>query len=212
MTLTTILFDWDGTLLDSAERGYHAFEAMLAEFGIAFDRPTFERCYAPNWYAMYEELGLHADHWPRADERWVHHYGDECPALVPGAAATLAALARAGYVLGIVSSGNRERVHRELEALGVRRFFHTVVAAEDVVRKKPDPEGLHLAMRACGASGEQCLYVGDAPEDVHMGRAAGMLTAGVRSAYPTLDALLEAEPDLWLETIVEVGEWFGVVA
>jgi pyrophosphatase PpaX len=207
-SITTVFFDWDGTLVDSAECGYRAFEATFAEFGVRFNRDEFDRCYSPNWYEMYQELGLPRETWTLADERWVDHYAVEKPALVIGADAAVRALAAAGLTLGIVSGGNRVRVHRELTEHGIASLFRVVVAGEDTVRKKPDPEGLTLAMRVCGATATQSLFVGDAAEDILMGRAVGAMTVAVRSAYPTYDSLRAAKPDLWLESIAEICDLF----
>src|ERR1700692_1883313 len=87
-SITTLLFDWDGTLFDSASTGFAAFQKTFTDLGISFTREIYEKCYSPNWYAMYETLSLPKDRWKAADELWLEHYGEEIPRLVEGAGET----------------------------------------------------------------------------------------------------------------------------
>ena len=57
-TLKGILFDWDGTLVNSAEASYRCYVRLFEYFGIGFDRSSFERTYSPNWYRTYLDMGL----------------------------------------------------------------------------------------------------------------------------------------------------------
>ena len=118
-----------------------------------------------------------------------------------GSKEALVELARRGYSLGIVSSGTRSRVVREIEDTGLSTFFQVVVCNEDIENKKPHPEGLEKAIRQLGASHESCVYIGDSPEDIQMGRSARVLTVGVRSSYPTNERLALAQPDIYLESV-----------
>ena len=57
-TITTLLFDWDGTVVDSAQLGLNAFEHSFAALGVVFDQDIYRAAYSPNWYTVYEALGL----------------------------------------------------------------------------------------------------------------------------------------------------------
>jgi HAD superfamily hydrolase (TIGR01509 family) len=207
-SITTILLDWDGTLMESAQMGLVAFTKMFAEMGLHFDHQLYEEFYSPNWYSMYTNLGLPRERWQEADNLWLLHYGEEAPALVEGALGTLVELSRRGYNLGVVSSGSESRVKREIRQLQLAPLFQTVICSEDTVHKKPHPEGLQRAMDALGQLPRTCAYVGDSPEDIEMGRQAQLLTVGVRSAYPGSKRLLSARPDIYLESIVELLDHF----
>lgn len=207
-TITTLLFDWDGTLFDSAHAGRLAFQKTFDDLGIRFTQEFYEARYSPNWYAMYETLNLPKDKWNTADELWLQHYGEEPPKLVEGAAATLIELKARGYRLGIVTSGTERRVTREINQLGLNSRFDAVICNEHIVNKKPHPEGLEKAMQLMSAAPEICSYVGDAPEDVQMGKNARVLTVAVRSAYPTSRYLLNEQPDVHLESIHELLRHF----
>lgn len=206
--ITTILFDWDGTLIDSARMGYTAFTQMFAEMGLYFDREVYENIYSPNWYSMYEKLGLPREKWQKADELWILHYGEERPSVVPGGRRTIKELLRRGYTLGIVSSGSESRVKDEIRKLDLAKAFAVVICNEHTANKKPHPEGLRKAMEALGARPEACAYVGDSPEDIETGKRARMLTVGIRSAYPGSKRLRSAQPDIYLESLLEILHQF----
>jgi HAD superfamily hydrolase (TIGR01549 family) len=207
-SINTLLFDWDGTLVDSAQLGLIAFEQSFATLGINFDHEIYAQVYSPNWYSVYEAMGLPQDQWQRADELWIQHYGEQNAQLVAGAKSTIAALREKNYRLGIVSSGSDCRVARELKESGVAEFFEVVVCNEQMENKKPHPEGLQTAMRTVGCSAEEACYVGDSPEDIEMGRRAAVFTVGVRSGYPTSWKLQAANPDIYLKSLVELSEHF----
>jgi phosphoglycolate phosphatase len=65
-----------------------------------------------------------------------------------------------------------------------------------------------MAMRSLGCSATEVGYVGDTPEDIEMGKIAGVLTVGVRSAYPTSWKLESSRPDILIESLVEISNYF----
>jgi phosphoglycolate phosphatase len=191
-----VLFDWDGTLVDSAEVSYRCYQRLFGEYGIAFDREQFERTYSPNWHRTYAGVGLPERCWDEADTRWIEHYAREQTELLPGARAALERLRGAGLRLALVTSGDRRRVTREVERLAVAPLFASLTCAGDTERRKPDPEPLLLGLRCLDAPPEAAAYVGDSPEDVEMARAAGVYAVGVPGRFPNRAALAAARPDL----------------
>lgn len=206
--IQTLLFDWDGTLVDSAHLGLVAFEKTFNELGVPFAHSVYEATYSPNWYSTYEALGLPKENWKAADEIWIRHYGEQSAPLIEGVGETLLALSAKGYQLAVVTSGSRSRVCREVEQSVLSDAFAVVICNEDIVNKKPDPEGLDRALRSMQVGASQCAYVGDAPEDIEMGRRANVMTIGVRSAYPSSTRVLSARPDLYLERLTELLDHF----
>ena len=203
-SINTLIFDWDGTLNDSAVNGFAAFQKSLDELGVPFTAEFYEAHYSPNWYTMYETLALPRDQWQRADDLWIQHYGEAPARLVEGARCTVTELHGRGYRLGIVTSGSHCRVTRELEEMGLAQIFQAVVCNEHIVNKKPHPEGLEQAISLLGSTPRDCSYIGDAPEDIHMGKSARVHTVAVRSAYPTSKNLMSAGPDIYLDSISEL--------
>jgi HAD superfamily hydrolase (TIGR01549 family) len=207
-SIDTLLFDWDGTIVDSAQLGLTAFEQSFAALGHDFDRDVYAQVYSPNWYSVYEALGLPKELWQRADDLWVHHYGEQIAQPVAGARETINELKRKGYRLGVVSSGTECRVIREIKQLGLENVFEIVICNEQMTNKKPHPEGLDTALRSLGCKCEHSAYVGDSPEDIEMGRRANMLTVGVRSDYPTSWKLESQLPDIFLNSFEELLQHF----
>lgn len=206
--INNLLFDWDGTLVDSAHLGLVAFEKTFAELGVPFAHAVYESTYSPNWYSTYDALGLPKELWQIADELWIRHYGEQSAPLIEGVGETLLALRGRGYQLAVVTSGSRSRVCREVEQSVLLDAFAVIICNEDIAQKKPDPEGLMLAMRTLNVDPSQCAYVGDAPEDIEMGRRGNVMTVGVRSAYPSSVRLLSAGPDLYLQRLAELVDHF----
>ena len=194
--LRAVLFDWDGTLVDSAEVSFRCYARVFGAYGIAFDRARFAATYCPDWYQTYEAVALPREHWSAADARWVELYGEERAELLPGASDGLARLRAAGLATALVTSGSRPRIDRELAALGAAGLFECVVCCEDVSSRKPDPAPLLLALERIGVEPAAAAYVGDSPEDILMARAAGAFALGIEGGFPNREALRASKPDL----------------
>lgn len=194
--LRAALFDWDGTLVDSADLSYRCYVAVFERFGVAFDRDAFERTYSPDWYRTYRTLGLDESHWPEADRMWQSHYARDSANLLPGAREGLERLRAAGLLLALVTSGERERVSREQQALGLEGTFGVMVCGGETRNRKPHPEPLQVALGRLGADPLESVYIGDSPEDVEMARSAGVFTIGIPGGFPNREALARSRPDL----------------
>ena len=210
--ISTLLFDWDGTIVDSAQLGLNAYQKAFAELNVTFSLKIYEASYSPNWHLTYEALGLPKDKWARADHLWRFHYDQDTPAIIEGAAETLVSMRAKGYRLAVVTSGNVERVRREADRLGLTDLFELFVCHEDITHRKPDPEGLQIALARLKSQPEECAYVGDAPEDIQMGKAAGILTVGVRSNYPSNARMLSLSPDIYVDSLTELSDYFPGVS
>ena len=196
-----VLFDWDGTLVDSAERTFRCYARVFAVYGIAFDRAAFERTYSPDWYRTYAQVGLPPEDWTEADARWIACYESEPSELVAGARAGLERLASSGLRLGLVSSGDGARVRGELAALELEPLFAAAVCGGETARRKPHPEPLLVALGHLGLAPAECAYVGDSPEDVEMAKAAGAFAVGIPGGFPNREALVASAPDLLVPTL-----------
>jgi HAD superfamily hydrolase (TIGR01509 family) len=206
--ITTLLFDWDGTLVDSAMSSYLTFQKALEHCGLGFTWQQFEEHFTPDWHRMYEAVGLEEARWQIADEAWKKSYPCVEYALVEGAYETLLKLRERGYRLGVVTSGSRWRLVNEVRDFRLDGVFDVVICNEDVKARKPHPEGLIRAVEHLACSPSKCAYVGDVPEDILAGKRARMHTVGVKSAFPTSRKLAGSAPDLNLESIPELLEHF----
>lgn len=198
-----VLLDWDGTLLDSYAADARAYIAMFRALEINWGEAELRRHYCPDWYQVYRAARIPRKKWRKADRLWRAAYRSERPKLLPGAREVVKRLARR-FRLGLVTSGSRDRVREQIDAFGFEELFAAFVFSEDAARKKPHPAPLHLALRRLGAQADECVYVGDAPEDVEMARRAGVRPIGVLGPFPTADRIRAAGPDLLLESIREL--------
>ena len=204
--LRAVLFDWDGTLVDSAELSYRCYVAVFQRFGVPFDRGAFERTYSPDWYRTYRTLGLDECHWPEADQLWQTHYATDSAMLLPGARECLDRLRDARLTLGVVTSGERQRVEREQAALGLAGTFEVMVCGGETPERKPHPAPLRLALGRLGLAASEAAYVGDSPEDVEMARAAGVFTVGIPGAFPNREALARSRPDVMAVSLAATAD------
>jgi HAD superfamily hydrolase (TIGR01509 family) len=202
--LRAVLFDWDGTLVDSAAASLRSYVRLFASYGIAYGPDDFERTYSPNWQRTYEMIGLPREKWEEADARWLSIYADEANALLPGAVDALARLSAASLAQGLVTSGSRPRIERDLARLAVDQYFGVVICGGDTPNRKPHPEPLQVALGRLGVEPGEAAYLGDSPEDVEMARAAGVFAIGIPGAFPNRRALEASTPDLFVASLDEL--------
>ncbi len=184
--IRAVLFDLDGTLLDSFRSHLAIYQATLATFGIALDARRFRRLYAPNWNEFYRRVGLPPEHWEAASAEWLRQAAGHEPLPFPGVADVLAQLRRT-YRLGVVTGGSRSRVDADLRRGELAGCFAVVVTADDVREPKPAPEGLGIALRTLDVAASQALYVGDTESDHDFARAAGVAFVAVDGGFSRHD-------------------------
>jgi HAD superfamily hydrolase (TIGR01549 family) len=200
---THVLFDWDGTLLNSYEADVRAYLAMFRALDIVWTEAEIARHYSPNWYRVYKAARVPRRHWKRADKLWTKAYAQENPPLLTGARRVIRAVAKR-FTLGIVTSGNRARVRGQLRDLKLADYFSACVCSEDAEHKKPHPAPLQLALKRLRSRPEDCVYVGDTAEDMEMAARAGVRAIGVLGPFPTAERIRKARPELLLESIGEL--------
>jgi HAD superfamily hydrolase (TIGR01549 family) len=198
-----ILLDWDGTLLNSYAADSRAYLKMFRALGIPWGLSDLEKHYSPNWHKVYRAARVPKHKWEEADHLWYEAYKNESPKLLTGARATIKLLAK-NFTLGIVTSGNRERVSQQLRDFRLEEYFAVQVCAEDATHRKPHPAPLKLALAKLNLKPESCIYVGDAPEDVEMARRARVRVFGVHGPFPTAERLRAAKPDQMLKSIADL--------
>jgi pyrophosphatase PpaX len=202
-TIEGVLFDWDGTLINSYDADTSAYMAMFKEMGIAWGIEELEKHYSPNWYEVYRAVGLPRKRWKQADRAWRNHYAKHRPKLITGVRRILARVASAHH-LGLVTSGDRNRVTRQLRDFRLTTLFAARVCSGDTARMKPHPEPLRLALRQMELDPAACVYVGDSPQDVEMARRAGVRSIGVLGPFPTEKRLRAAKPEFLMDSLEEL--------
>ena len=176
MRYGTVLFDLDGTLIDSGglilESFRHATRAVL-------DRVIPDEILMANVGGH----GIHAQmiefDETRADELVDVYRAHNMTiyrevAAFPGIVGVLERLRSEERRLGVVTVKSRATVEVTFEVLPLRRYFGAVVTGDDTVRHKPDPEPLFLGLDRLGADRSSAVYVGDSPFDIQAAKAAGI--------------------------------------
>jgi len=212
MTYRLIVFDWDGTLMDSEARIVACIQTAFHEMG----EPP------PSLDAARNVIGLGLDEamamlWPEAsvaerravmDRYRTHFLGtNQTPSeLFPGAYATLAWLNQREYLLAIATGKSRRGLNAILESTGLREAFHATRCADESA-SKPAPRMLQEIMAELGVTPSETLMVGDTEYDLQMAHNAG--TGALVACYGVhaRDRLLTYRPLGCLETLGELPNW-----
>lgn len=206
--MKAIVFDWDGTLVDTLPAITVANAEVLRSFGVAYDDAAYRAAYSPDWRAMYRRLGVPEPFIEDAGARWLGAYRDLMTEVraFDGVNRAVERLAGAGFQLGIVTAGDRPVVEHQLEATGLDAYFRVLVCGDDLPFAKPHPEPLLTALGQLGIRTEpdRVTYVGDAPDDMRMARTVGARGVGIVSI---LGERRELEAAGAAEVAESVAQW-----
>ena len=202
-----IIFDFDGTLIDS----YEAIAESLNHVRASFSLPPFDlgRVKAMVGHGL-ELLIREAVGTDRVDEGvriFRQTYAGICEkktAILPQVRETVEELQRRGYQMAIATNKPSYFARDILRALEMDHLFIEVLGPNDVARPKPDPEMLEIIMMRSGLGPEEVVYVGDMPIDVEVANRAGVFVYAVPTGSATREQLLEARPDRLLHGISDL--------
>lgn len=212
-TLEAVLFDLDGTVVDTIPHILASFrhattevlgrplpdDVLLHHVGVPLARQmrlfTDDEDVAERLLAAYRSFN-HATH-------------DEMARLYPNTRATLSAIAAHGLPMGIVTSKSRAMATRALDLFDIGAYFAVVVTADDTEVHKPDPLPVLHAARLLGVEAARCAYVGDSPADVAAALGAGALAIAATWGVADRERLVAAGPDLVIDDIGALPAMLG---
>ncbi|MHC5020555.1 MAG: HAD family hydrolase [Planctomycetota bacterium] len=201
-----VLFDLDGTVLDTESRIKIAWDQTLAAHG----RPPCTD-WVPVFSSTLEGLLQVTSEEPAERRSMRAAYADHYRALLttpevayPGVAETVETLRGEGVRTAVVTSKGRKGSLRGLRQVGLLGHMELLVCAEDVRLHKPDPEPVRQAIQRLEARPENTMFVGDTPSDMQSGRAAGVRTGAALWGPGEKSFLSCAEPDHWLEQPAQI--------
>jgi HAD superfamily hydrolase (TIGR01509 family) len=179
-----VLFDWDGTIVDTIPMIYRANVVALREVGITLSREWYRERYTPDWRRSYRELGIPEDQGDAVAARWAEEMRAGRPRALPHARPAIRRLRAHGVRLGLVTASTRNVVEHNLARLNLDGAFVSIRYADDVARSKPHPDALLEALEELGVRAPDALYVGDTTVDLEMAAAAGtpFVAVGVTTA------------------------------
>jgi phosphoglycolate phosphatase len=190
--VTTILFDLDGTLIDSTEAILESFAAAYCRFGEPVPpREAIVARIGEPLTKMFSELGTGGENVEDYVAAYKAHYrviSRQKTRLLPGAEEAVK-LAATFARLGVVTTKTGKYSIELLEHLGLMSFFDVLVGSEDVSRHKPHPEPILKALSAMGAGPRDAWMVGDTPMDVEAAVAAGVAPYAVTCGYAPAETL-----------------------
>ena len=184
--MKAIIFDWDGTLIDTTEAVYQANVEVMRAFGLPeLTREVYGANFTPNWRIFYAALGVPEHLVEQAADVWHAAYKGHQADLLPGAYIALERLVAAGIPIGVVTAGDRKVVGVQLGRTGVADLLGATVFGDDLAQQKPDPAPLRRALAALGHASTpgETAYLGDTLDDVRMARAAGARGVGIHSPF-----------------------------
>ena len=214
VTVTTVLFDLDGTLIDSIRLILDSYHHTLREHALparsdahwlaGLGTPLLVQfrdwCDDPDrlqaMIATYREYNLK------------HH--DAMVQAYPGVVEMVRTIRDAGFRTGVVTSKNRPGALRGLRLIGLADAMELIIGADEVVNPKPHPEPILRAVELLGCQAEQTIYVGDSIHDMEAGRAAGVRTGAVLWGPFDREHLAGTTPDHWLERPADLLTLLGM--
>ncbi|MCC6444864.1 MAG: HAD-IA family hydrolase [Armatimonadetes bacterium] len=209
--IRAVLFDLDGTLLDSTDllvTGYrHSVRACL---GIeTAETDWIEHLGKPlrDQMALFSED--RADEMVRTYRAWYADNHDRMIRLYPGVPEALEQLHRAGLKLAVVTSKKTRFACQGLELFGLNRYFSAILGEEDSARHKPHPDPVLDALALLSVPPEAAVMVGDSCLDIESACAAGVFSIGALWGPFARERLTLCPPDMFMEDIKEIIEMLG---
>jgi len=193
--LNAVVFDCDGTLVDSEPLAYEAWRRELRTHGYELQPEDTEATRGRTYPAAHAYFAERVDELPGADEFWGRFSGTLFELLesdltpFDDAVSTARELHRRGVRIAIASSSPRERLDATLRAAGLGDVFEVTVAGDEVERGKPAPDLFLAAAERLGVPAEDCVAVEDSPTGVESALAAGMTVVAVARSPEHRDEL-----------------------
>ncbi|MFB6366993.1 pyrophosphatase PpaX [Paenibacillus elgii] len=211
--IQTVLFDLDGTIVDTNEliiqSFLHTFEGITAE-------PVTREHIVPNMGRPLIEQMVFFSGREQVDDlvqkyrafNIAHH--DELVREFPYVRETLAKLHAAGVKLGVVTSKIRQTTEMGLKLTGLYDYFGTIVTVDDVGKAKPDPEGIHKAVRELGGELSSALMVGDSHYDIEAAHNAGIPSVAVAWSLKGTEYLKQYKPTHIIQDMRDIVPIVGI--
>lgn len=191
-----VLFDIDGTLVDSNYLHVHAWHRSFADEGLTVESWRVHRCIGMDGSTLLDNLVPDADDDTRKRLKDGHsrYYLDArgLLRLLPGARALLEGIKELGLQVVLATSAPEDELDVLREVLDSEDVYSAMTSGEDVDTAKPQPDIVHIALERAGVDAEHAVFVGDAVWDIEACRRAGLTSVGVLSGGVSRGELTEA--------------------
>jgi len=208
-----LVFDWDGTLMDSAGAIVASIQASCRDLGLPV--PERERASHVIGLGLKDALSYAVPELPPSDygklaERYRHHYLARDPdiELFPGVREMLAALREQGHVLAVATGKSRVGLERVLEATQLKQYFDASRCADET-HSKPHPAMLQELMQGLLIDAEATLMIGDTAHDLQMAVNAGVRALAVSYGAHPRESLTALSPLACIDTPQDLAPWLA---
>lgn len=211
MSINTVLFDLDGTLIDTNELIISSFMHTLNHYyPEQYKREDVLAFMGPPLYDTFVQMDKERVH-EMIDTYRTHNlsHHDELVTEFAGVFETVKWLHDQKYKLAIVTTKQINTVMLGLKLTKLDQFFDVIVAIDDVQHAKPHPEPVEKALVLLNAQPEEAVTVGDNHHDILSGKNAGTKTAGVAWSAKGREHIASYEPDVILEEMKDLIPWLG---
>ena len=212
-TVRLIVFDWDGTLMDSETQIVHSMFGAIADLGL--EPRTADQCRNIIGLGLHEAIeslypGRDDDFATRFVDRYRDHWFgiSQESDLFPGARETLQLLNEAGFLLAIATGKGRTGLDKVLGHTGLEGLFAATRCADET-RSKPHPQMLDEILGELRVDAHQTIMVGDTEYDMGMAREAGVHPVAVSYGVHDRQRLMQHQPLVCLDTISELVDWLA---
>lgn len=204
--MKALLFDFDGTLLDTNELIIQTFMHVLEErFPGQYSPKDCIKFIGPSLKETFEQITPNeVDEMVEKYRQWNHEHHDELITEFDGVLPTLEKLKEQGVRMAIVSTKRRDTIQKGLELMGATSFFEFLIGIDDVKHVKPDPEPVLLAIEKLGVNKGDVMMIGDNYHDIEAGKNAGVKTAGVAWSIKGEEFLKQYHPDYILQHMTDL--------
>ncbi|GAB3057103.1 pyrophosphatase PpaX [Virgibacillus ainsalahensis] len=205
MSIRTILFDLDGTLIDTNELIMASFNHTFKQYNMTYTTEEIMEFNGPPLIDTFRKIDpKQADSMLATYLEHNHTDHDNYVKVFPNVVETMEQLKNNGLKLGIVSAKMTKAVHMGIALTGLDGFFDSIITYDDVINPKPHPEPVLKGMKALNGDTASTLMVGDNYHDIESGKNAGVKTAGVAWSHKGKERLLEYSPTYMLDEITEL--------
>ena len=207
-----IVFDWDGTIIDSASSIAECIRDAAAD--LALEVPTVEQARHVIGLGLHDALrsavpGLTAERYPEFVARYRHHFlaREDAMGLFPGMRELIQNLA-VERTLGIATGKSRRGLDRALDETRLKPYFRASRCADET-QPKPHPAMLQELMAELGMTEKGVLMIGDTSHDLEMARAAGVDAVAVTYGAHPAEGLLSYSPRACVSSVNELKQWLA---
>lgn len=211
MNINTILFDLDGTVIDTNELITHSFKYTFEKYGLTFTEEEILTFNGPPLIDTFTKIN------PNKAEEMVETYRkhnmehhDDYVTVYPNVIKTLEQLKARDKKLAIVTAKMRSGAIHGLEITGLKPYFDEIVTIDDVINPKPHAEPVEKAMNALEGEQDSTIMIGDNYHDIKSGQNAGVYTAGVAWSIKGKEFLESLNPTYMIEDMKDLLTIVGV--